>query len=87
MLNLFQHLFEESLMEEKEVSDARKKVRAEMRKVFTFSGRTSAAEEDSEYPYDLPPMASGTAVKPYIPPTAPTGDDANPFGLRETPLG
>lgn len=87
MINLFLHLFEKSVMEEKEVHEARERVRAEMRNRFSFQRRVDPFDDET-FPVPQSAGSSGPrAVKPYIPPTMPNEDNPyDPFGLGEAPL-
>jgi len=87
MINLFLHLFEEHVMQEKEVREARERVRAEMRNRFSHSTDARDARDDEGLP--RPQTASGPRpVKAYIPPTIPNENNpSDPFGLGQAPLG
>jgi hypothetical protein len=83
MLNVIHSAMEDDALVEKEHGEAREKVRADMRRTFTF--RKPFADSEDDFPENVHPMRPAT--KPYIPPTMPSDNPLDPFGLSEPPLG
>lgn len=102
MLNVVEHLFEKEILVEKEIAEAREKIRAQMRDAFrlpdttsiknnstdTYSSPTRLKEGDvDEFGRVIPKRREPNAkTKPMIPALVPSDDEDNPFPGLEAPL-
>lgn len=90
MLNIVEYLIEDEAMQDKETSQAREKVRAQMRRSYHYATEafaTSSSPLEDEYG-PLPQSNGPMPAKPYVPPTEPADSERSPFGdVLDAPMG